>query len=414
MKLKLITDDVTIPHRKLLSVTVLVSSTLAWFFVFYYYFNDIFVTFTNDLFWVSLSNVLFLVFIAVSAIVGSMIAEKVDRRKFLVTWTLLGILTTTLLLFFHGAAFSVISSILLGISFGLGLPSSWSYLADSTTVEERARVSGIVILTTFILVIMAVIAGSALGIGLAGIIIVCITIKIAGSLSFFLDSCHREKTEAKPWREILGYRDFTFYLLAYILFNAANGLVTVVWNQIQLTPDYSWAFEAGTALHYVGVGAFALIAGLTADRIGRKKPIIVALVLLGVGYAFVGLATSPPTLFIHMLISGFAWGFLMVVYLAVPGDLSFAGSRERFYALGAVIPIIIYAGFTGVASLLSVINPPISLPYFSSILSIVLFVSVLPVLYASETLPDAKVRARKFKEYAEKIGKIVKESQSHE
>lgn len=71
-----------------------------------------------------------------------------------------------------------------------------------------------------------------------------------------------------------------------------------------------------------------------ADRFGRKKPIILGLVMLGTVYAIVGLVTTPQTYFINLLLSGLVWGVIIVVYLVVPRDLSPPGSTERYYALG--------------------------------------------------------------------------------
>jgi hypothetical protein len=48
---------------------------------------------------------------------------------------------------------------------------------------------------------------------------------------------------------------------------------------------------------------------------------------------------------------------------------------------------------------------------FSTILTIILFGAILPLLYAVETLSESKMRERKLKEHAEKVGKLVEESQ---
>jgi MFS family permease len=144
-----------------------------------------------------------------------------------------------------------------------------------------------------------------------------------------------------------------------------------------------------------------------ADRIGRKKPVILGLIMLGAAYALVGLLTSPETYFVNMLLSGFAWGIIMVVYLVVPGDLSFAGSAERFYTVGWVLPLALYIGVEGTGSLIGL---PTRIDIFSTILSFVLFASVLPLLFAVETLSESKLRERRFREYAEKVGKVVQES----
>jgi hypothetical protein len=42
-------------------------------------------------------------------------------------------------------------------------------------------------------------------------------------------------------------------------------------------------------------------------------------------------------------------------------------------------------------------------------LSIVVLASVIPVLRAPETLPEAKARARKMREHIEKVGKLIQE-----
>ena len=141
--------------------------------------------------------------------------------------------------------------------------------------------------------------------------------------------------------------------------------------------------------------------------LGRKQPIIIGLVLLGISYGILGITLSPQSWFTFQTLSGAAWGFIICVYFIIPGDLAFSGSQERFYALMALIPFILYASFSGPAELIGT-SPPVSL--LSPFLSIILFLSVLPILRVSETLPENKIRERKFKEHVEKLGKIVEES----
>ena len=129
--------------------------------------------------------------------------------------------------------------------------------------------------------------------------------------------------------------------------------------------------------------------------------------MLGGAYAIVGLLTTPETYFVNLLLSGFAWGVIMVVYLVVPGDLSLPGSTERYYTLGWVLPLILYIGVDGIGRL-SGFTPQIDV--FSTTLTVVLFASIIPILYAKETLSESKLRDRKFRDYTEKVGKIIQES----
>jgi MFS family permease len=397
----------TIPFRKLLAVTILFSSSFAWFFVFYSSFDDLISPGSLYSFWYNAGTVVFLVSIVVSAFIGSVIAAKVNRRKMLLLWLVSGVVATIPILFFRGDEFLVIWGMMAGLSFGVGFPSCQAFLADSTAPEERGRVAGLVILATFVLVVFSSLLKPALGLESAGILLLTVGIKSIGFLSFALDPIDRVENEAKPWRAILGYRDFNLYLMAFVLFMVAAGLVSLLWQAVPQTPVYDEVTRTAVILRYVGLCVFAIIAGLMADRIGRKRPIILGLVMLGAAYAIVGLLTTPETYFVNLLLSGFAWGIIMVVYLVVPGDLTFAGSAERFYTVGWVLPLILYIGVEGTGKL---IGFPLRIDIFSTILSIVLFASVLPLLSAVETLSESKLRERRFREYAEKVGKVVQES----
>jgi MFS family permease len=397
----------TIPLRKLLAVTILFSSSFAWFFVVYYYFDELISPGSVGSFWFNAGTVIFLVSIVVSAFIGSVIAAKVNRRKLLLLWLVSGVVATIPFLFFRGDQFFVIWGIMAGLSFGVGFPSCQAFLADSTAPEERGRVAGLVILATFVLVVFSFLLKPALGLESAGILLLTVGIKSIGFLSFALDPIDRVENEAKPWRAILGYRDFNLYLMAFVLFMVAAGLVSLLWQAVPQTPVYDEVTRTAMILRYMGLCVFGIIAGLMADRIGRKKPIILGLVMLGAAYAIVGLLTTPETYFVNLLLSAFAWGIIMVVYLVVPGDLSFAGSAERFYTVGWVLPLVLYIGVEGTGKLTG-FAPPINI--FSTILSVVLFASVLPLLSAVETLSESKLRERRFREYAEKVGKVVQES----
>jgi MFS family permease len=124
------------------------------FFVLYAFENS-FINFASDPFFVYVGYALFLGFGALSAVIGSAISGKIDRRKLLFWWTTLGVIASASVAVFSGATF-LLSSVLLGISLGLGYPYFTSFLADCTVIEERARISGLVILATFAFVIFAV------------------------------------------------------------------------------------------------------------------------------------------------------------------------------------------------------------------------------------------------------------------
>jgi len=192
------------------------------------------------------------------------------------------------------------------------------------------------------------------------------------------------------------------------MFSILSGVILFI--QIPSTPDYEFATDSGNVLHVLGAGLFALIAGFVADRVGRKKPIILGLVLLGVSCTLLGFALSPMTWLVFLAISGFAWGVVFAIYFAVPGDLAFTGAQERFYALGMVVPFMAYMSVSGMAEWFGLRLQVSILSPILSIVSIILFVSVVPLLYAAETLPESKIASKKIADHIEKVRKVIDES----
>jgi MFS family permease len=150
------------------------------------------------------------------------------------------------------------------------------------------------------------------------------------------------------------------------------------------------------------------VTGIVADRFGRKQPLIIGLIMFYTSFALVGFAMNPTTAIIFYLATGVAWGSLLVVFLSVPGDLSASSSRAKYYAAGTMLPIIILFGLTSgpAPELLSKLANSSSF----IVLSFALFLTIIPILRAKETLPEEKIKERKTTEYLDKLGKIITES----
>jgi MFS family permease len=177
-----LTTDITISPRKFFASTILTSGTLAWFFLYQFYFDTIFTNFTQDFFWIQSGRILFYAFGIISAIIGLLLAKKVNQRKILWTWITLGVISSASIALFHGQEFTILFGVLLGFSLGLGLPSSMAFLADSTKVEERGRVSGTTILFTFLMAFITLTIIRILG---SGALLIIFLAAILRSVSFF-------------------------------------------------------------------------------------------------------------------------------------------------------------------------------------------------------------------------------------
>jgi hypothetical protein len=51
---------------------------------------------------------------------------------------------------------------------------------------------------------------------------------------------------------------------------------------------------------------------------------------------------------------------------------------------------------------------------FSQILSVLLFLSVILIIQAKETLPESETRSRKMKDYLRKVTKLIQDSKKSE
>lgn len=290
----------------------------------------------------------------------------------------------------------------------MGLPGSMAIVADYTVVEERGRVSGIIILVTFIIAFASMAITRVFSLAPVGIALLFAVVRLSSILALIIDKCERIASSAKE-KIHLSFtvnREFLFYIFPWVMFSIASSLA---WNVIpQQTYTVELALE--TTLRYIFIAVFGLAAGVMADRFGRKRIIYIGLVVLGVAFAMLGFSLSQPFVlwlhrlwYIYLALSGVTWGSFFVVFLTVPGDLSDPASREKIYALVAglfiagAIPVPDVSGVFPVDSL-------------SQLLSIIVFLSIVPVLRAKETLHESKIRKRKLKEHMERISKIIKQS----
>lgn len=384
---------------------------MAWFFVIGTTLNTL-LNFETSVFNFYFGLIVF--FISISTIIGSGFLKKQNKRKYLFVWILSGIFATASLMI-SGTFFQTLSLLLVGISWGLGLPYCLSLLANWTDAAERGRVSGAIILLTFSIVAVALLTVRFLYLDFFGIILLGIALRSISLIALFLDpfeSHELKEAEKEKVRSILHYRNFLLYLVPWLIFNAAIGLVNFVWIGLQ-TSDYAIIGENGNLVRFVSFAVFGLVSGVIADHYGRKPPIILGLVMLGISFTFLGLATLSFTslvssaVIVYYVTSGVAWGFLTPVYLAILGDLPFFKKREAVYTLGLILPLFVFVGSSLMPYLMGISVPA---NFLSIVLSIMLFSSVVPILYASETLPEYNLQKMRMKNYLDKVEKIIDES----
>jgi len=390
-----------ISSRTFSAVVFLTGGSLAWFFLIWNYLDRILILSPD---WLNVGALFFYGFAVLSAIIGIILVKRVQLRKFLWLWVILGLISTAVLTFSFGLAFSLFSAAFLGFSLGLGLPSSMAFLADSTTVVERGKVAGTTILGTFVLAFTGIGIAGIFGSTAFAIVLVCVAIRSTSVLALVVDKYQPEKEKMAIQLLKPAYKEFIFYIAPWFIFNIAADLAL---NMIQSNALYQSATSTGNFLRFPLIAVFGFGQGIIADRFGRKQGVIIGLVMLGIGFFILGFFLQSFSVIVYYAISGVAWGSLFAIYLIVPGDLAPFGTRATVYALSIVAPLIIM-GVIPLIPVLDVLAQNAS--RFSQALSVLLFLSIVPVLLAKETLSESYVSERKMRSYLEKVGKLVKEN----
>jgi len=343
-----------------------------------------------------------------SSILGSVLSNKINRLDFIYLWIILGAATSSLpaLLRSFTVIHVLIISILLGASFGLGMPSCLAYFADCTLVENRGLASGIILLITSLSA--PLLAKSFEAFNLTVNSIVFAILRASGLIIFFLRPKKEFASKIKrniSFVSVLNDRSFILYFVAWLMFCLVDRFEwpILVFFFDAHAPDFSYfIFMIGPIIS----SFFALIGGLLSDRVGRKPVVLYGFITLGIAYAIIGLAPTPsPSIswYFYVVMSSISTGILWVIFfLILWGDLSRSSTGEKYYAIGAApyflsdiiqLPLIPY------------VKPIPEISAFS-LASFFLFLAVFPLLYAPETLPEKKIELRRLKKYVEGARKV--------
>jgi MFS family permease len=151
-------------------------------------------------------------------------------------------------------------------------------------------------------------------------------------------------------------------------------------------------------------GVFTLVGGVSCDRIGRKIMVLYGFVSIGVAYAVLSIAPGNVLMwYFYMIIEAVAWGiFYPIFILTLWGDLSQPYVREKYYAIGNIPFFIVGIFELFIGPYASLIHPEAAF----SLAAFFLFLAVIPLLYAPETLPEKRIKERELKEYLEKAKKL--------
>ena len=209
------------------------------------------------------------------------------------------------------------------------------------------------------------------------------------------------------YTDIIKTKNFFMYLLPWIAFNITNALLLFIERDYFSSPEYAIIDTYGTLLVYLGVLPFSMLSGYIADKMGRKQPLVIGFTILGVSYAFIGIASNPFTWLFRTLISGISWGLIMVAYMwTILGDISSSNQKEYYYAIGLCVVSLVNGIFKFLVGVVPIV---IQINVITTLFSIMLLLSVFPLMMAKETLPDDLIEEKQFKNYLERVFSMLEE-----
>jgi MFS family permease len=330
-------------------------------------------------------------------IIGAVLSKRFSGLNFLYSWMALGAIASlvpVLINNFTSMQLVVVSAIF-GASFGLGMPSCLAFFAETTKVENRGRIGGIILLIASLFA--PLITGPFSELNVMTLSIICAVWRGAGLSVYFLKQKTRDSPEVTKtsFVSILRNRTFLLYFVAWLMFGLVNAMESSIVESVlsEELLDIMYLIEPVIATFFI------LIAGFMCDWIGRKKIVLSGFVALGAAYAIIGfLQPSDLSWYLYFVVDGAAWGiFYLTFVLILWGDLSQPGYREKYYALGSV-PFFIC---NIIPHFVTVSSEDFSLPTAFSVAAFFLFVAVMPLVFAPETLPEKKIELRRLRSFAE-------------
>jgi MFS family permease len=155
--------------------------------------------------------------IILSALLGASLVKRIERSRLLISWMILGTFSSMVLFGINNASLPVtgLFAILLGVSLGLGMPTCMSYYTDCVDIENRGRVSGIIILLSGIGIFAFGIAPIVDNLLLGGVLAVWRLTSLIVFLSVKSFQTKERKTSFSSYKDILNQQSFILYFVPW-------------------------------------------------------------------------------------------------------------------------------------------------------------------------------------------------------
>jgi MFS family permease len=342
-----------------------------------------------------------------SAVLGyKLLASFRNRTQFMTFWVFLGVAASAISIVVDKTVPEnvLLLSLFLGVSLGVGMPTCMKYFTESIRIDRRGTMGGLVLLLSGVgMFFLGTISSGNLPLetqiltswrllGLAPVL----------ALRVWKEETPSKRSPSPSYKTVLSQRPFVLYFIPWLMFSLIIYLTIPIQASLVDRPTLEFFMLVESVLS----GAFAVLGGFFSDRMGRKRIAISGFALLGVAYSILGIFyQNPYSWVLYSVFDGVAGGLLYVVFImTLWGDLGNESSSDKYYAIG-VLPFFMSKFLQYVIGGDLVLQ--ISVSTIFSFTAFFLFLAVLPLAYAPETLPDKVIKDRDLKSYVEKAKKKV-------
>jgi len=353
---------------------------LAWYYIF-----------SNEVlkFIVDMSTKTFLIYnmsfnflVSFTLILSSSLIRRIDKPSVIYAWSILSSIGMIFIVLAPTDTFKLAVYFLLGAVFGVGLLAFFTYFWDLTVPQERGRVAGLI--GFVFLPILPLVSALARNLDFFGTAVLCIILNL---WTLVIKPLNPEKTtllitkkaseESNPEKRIV-----LLYSIPWMVSSLINATLAKVIS-IHIS-QYLLSQMLFGVLQVIGGGLGAIIGGVIADFFGRRPSLTFGLTLFGISSAISGLANRYEVFYLIGIGTGLTWGILSVLYLfVILGDLADVETCARRYSIG----LATFYLTSGLGAFLSPLLLEIPLSVASSISSLLIFLSNIPLILAPETLP---------------------------
>jgi len=382
---------------------VLLFNSLSWYFLGQIMVDKIANPYNDTSIEYLILRLVYPISIIASGIIGVGFTTKVRKIRFFCIWLISGVLASLLAGIPVGTNLpgALIIITFIGSSLGLGMPACFGFFVNSIPIDKRGKVGGITFLVTSACV--PLIAFTCLTLSLASSAVI-LAMWRCWSLVFLLlfskesppQISNRRKTS---FHSVIRNKTFLLYFAAWLMFSLVDSFESEVLGLY--VKEFQFIM---IIIEPIVAGFSALVAGVLSDWVGRKRVMIFGFVSLGVAYAVLGIFSEFSASWIFFfIVDGMAIGLLWMLFTIVLwGDIS-EFDAEKYYAIGETplfMAHIVSLLFAPYVSLIGELTSVFSLAAFF------LFIAVIPLLYARETLPQRKIEKRQLKIYTEEALKM--------